>query len=183
MSPIARRPFMARVEPVETRSTIASARPSRGATSTAPDSEMTSTGMPWSAKNRRVTLGCEVAIRTPARSAMASYGRVGGHGGDEPAAPVAQLAEHRKVDAALGQDVAARDARVGDAVVDELDDVAGPHEQDVERVVLDARDEAPVVLLEDQAGVVEQAEGGLEEAALVRDGEAEALPHRSVPSG
>ena len=50
-------------------------------------------------------------------------------------------------------------------------------------MVLDARDQAPVVLLEDQAGVVEQAERGLEEAALVRDGEAEALSHRSWPSG
>ncbi len=162
---------------------MASASPSRGATSTAPDSEMTSTGMPWSAKKRRVTLGCEVAIRTPARSAIASYGESAGVGRHEAAAPVAQLAEHRKIDAALGQDVAARDARVGDAVVDELDDVAGPHEQDVERVVLDACDEAAVVLLEDEAGIVEQAQGGLEEAALVRDGETETLPHRSVPSG
>ena len=72
MSPIARRPFMASVEPVETRSTMASASPSLGATSTAPDREMTSTGMPCCAKKRRVTLGCEVAIRTPARSEIAS---------------------------------------------------------------------------------------------------------------
>ena len=50
-------------------------------------------------------------------------------------------------------------------------------------MVLDARDEAAVVLLEDEPGVVEQAERGLDEAALVRDGQAEALPHRSGPSG
>ena len=50
-------------------------------------------------------------------------------------------------------------------------------------MVLDACDEAPVMLLEDEAGIVEQPQGGLEEAALVRDGEAESLPHRSVPIG
>ena len=37
---------------------------------------------------------------------------------------------------------------------DELDHVVRAHEQDVERVVLDARDEAPIVRLEHEAGVV-----------------------------
>ena len=39
---------MTSVEPVDTRSTIASASPSRGATSTAPEIGMISTAMPWS---------------------------------------------------------------------------------------------------------------------------------------
>ena len=50
MSPIGRSPFIASVEPVDTRSTIPSATPSRGATSTAPDSGTTSTAIPWPAK-------------------------------------------------------------------------------------------------------------------------------------
>ena len=67
-SPIGRRPFIASVEPVETRSTIASARPSRGATSTAPEIGMISTGMRRSSKNRRAVFGWAVATRRPARS-------------------------------------------------------------------------------------------------------------------
>ena len=74
MSPMARSPFIWSVEPVETRSTIASARPSRGATSTAPESGTTSTAMPWRSKNERVTLGCDVATRTPSRSVSDWYG-------------------------------------------------------------------------------------------------------------
>ena len=50
------------------------------------------------------------------------------------------------------------------------------------RVVLDACDQASVVLLEDQAGVVEQGECRLDEATLVRDGQPEAVArHRSTP--
>ena len=75
-------------------------------------------------------------------------------------------------------------AEVGHAVADELDDVVRPDEQDVEVEVLDAGDEAPVVLLEDEAGVVEQRERRLDEPALVRDREAEALGLiASVPGG
>ena len=65
----------------------------------------------------------------------------------------------------------------------ELDDVVGANEQDVQRVVLDARDEAAVVRLEHEPGVSQQAEGRLEQAALVGDRDPEALPHRSVPVG
>ena len=75
------------------------------------------------------------------------------------------------------------DPEVGDAVADELDDVVRADEQDVELEVLDARDEAAVVLLEDEAGVVEQLERRLDHPPLVGDGEAEALPHRSPPVG
>ncbi len=67
-SPTERRPFMTSVEPVDTRSTMASARPSLGATSTAPLMVMISTGMPRSAKARRVLLGWLVAMRNPRTS-------------------------------------------------------------------------------------------------------------------
>ena len=97
--------------------------------------------------------------------------RVGRDGGREPAAAVAELADPRQLGAGLGQQVDAGDAEVGDAVADELDDVVRAHEQDVELEVLDARDEAAVVLLEDEAGVVEQAQGRLDQPALVRDGQ------------
>ena len=46
-------------------------------------------------------------------------------------------------------------------------------------MVLDPGDEAPVMLLEHEPGGVQQAQRRLDEAALVRDGEAEALPHFS----
>ena len=174
---------MDRVEPVDTRSTMASARPSRGATSTAPDSEMTSTAIPWEAKKRRAMLGCDVATLAPARSPIAWSGESDGHGGRQATAAVAKIPEHRQVGAALGEDVHAGHARVRDAVGDELDHVAGAHEQDVQRVVLDARDEAAIVLLEHEARIVQQAERRLDQPALVGDGETESLPHRSVPAG
>ena len=49
-------------------------------------------------------------------------------------------------------------------------------------MVLDSRHETAVVLLEHQAGVVEQGQGRVDEPALVRDGEAEALAHQAVAS-
>ena len=55
---------MTSVDPVDTRSTIASARPSRGATSTAPEIGMTSTAIRRSAKKRRAVFGWAVATRS-----------------------------------------------------------------------------------------------------------------------
>ena len=66
---------------------------------------------------------------------------------------------------------------VRDAVADELDDVVRPDEQDVEIEVLDARDEAPVVLLEDEARIVEQPQRRFDEPSLVRDRQSEAFGH------
>ena len=137
-SPIWRRPFITSVEPVETRSTIASARPSRGATSTAPEIGMISTGMPRSVEEpaggvrvgRRDAQAGEV-LDAPVR-------RVVGDRGREPAPAVAERADPRQLGAGLGEEVDAGDAEVGDAVADELDDVVRPDEQDVEVVVLDA---------------------------------------------
>ena len=109
---------------------------------------------------------------------MVANGAVGRHGGGEPAAAVAQVADARELGAGLAQQVHAGDAQVRDAVADELDHVVRADEQDVEVEVLDARDEAPVVLFEDEAGVVEEAQGRFDQPALVRDGQPQALGHR-----
>jgi hypothetical protein len=110
-------------------------------------------------------------------------GRIGRHGGGQAAASVAQRADARQLGAGLGQQVDAGDPEVGDAIADELDDVVRPDEEDVELVVLDDRDETPVVLLEDEPGVPEQPEGRIDEAALVRDRETEPAGHRSPATG
>ena len=174
---------MTRVDPVETRSTIASARPSRGATSTAPEIGMMSTSMP--------SLGEEAAGRVRVRGRDAQARKVLDRlvrgvvrdGRREPAAAVAEVADARQLRAGLGEQVDAGHPEVGDPVADELDDVVGPHEQDVEVEVLDARHEAAVVLVEDQPGIVEQPQRRLDQPALVGDGEAEALAHRVAAAG
>src|SRR5439155_22028110 len=110
-------------------------------------------------------------------------GCVARHRGGQPTAAIAEPADDRQLRAGLGEEVLSGDPEIGDAVADELDDVVGPDEEDVERVVLDARDKAAVALLEDEPGVVEEPEGRLDEAALVRDCEADPVPHRSAPAG
>ena len=110
-------------------------------------------------------------------------GRVVRDGGGEPAAAVAERPDPGKLRAGLTQEVLAGDPEVGDAVSDELDDVVRPDEQDVELVVLDERDEAPIVFLEDEAGVVQQAQRGFDQPTLVRDGESKTARHRSPVTG
>ena len=139
--------------------------------------------MSRSAKNRRAVFGWAVATAVPGEVGELAEGGVIGDGGGQAASTVAELADPGELGAGLGQQVDAGDAEVGDAVTDELDDVVRPHEQDVEVEVLDARDEAAVVLLEDEAGVVEQAQRRLDHPALVGHGQPEALPHRSAAVG
>jgi hypothetical protein len=91
----------------------------------------------------------------------------------EPAASIAQSQEHRQIGAGLGQEVAPRDAEVRHAIPHELDDVVRPHEEDVDRHLLDPRDEGPCPILEDEARVAEQLEGGLLETPLVGHRQAE----------
>ena len=110
-------------------------------------------------------------------------GRVVRDGGGEPAAAVAERPDLGQLGAGLAQQVDAGDPEVRDAVTDELDDVVRANEQDVELVVLDEGDEAPVVLLEDEAGIVQQAQRRIDEAALVGDREAQATGHRSPATG
>ena len=95
------------------------------------------------------------------------------------ASPIAEVADTGQRGTGLAQEVHAGDPEVGDAVPDELDHVVGPHEQDVEIEVLDTRDEAPVVFLEDEAGVVEQPQRGLDQPPLVGNGESQSVGHGS----
>ena len=55
--PISRRPFALAVEPVETRSTIASESPSRGAASTDPETVTSSASTPIAARQALVEAG------------------------------------------------------------------------------------------------------------------------------
>ena len=182
MSPIGRRPFIASVDPVDTRSTIPSATPE-------PRSDLDRTrqrhdvdGDPLAREEapRDVGVGRRDAVAGELGDRLVRG--VGRHRGGKPAATVPELAHDRQLRARLGQQVAAGDAQVRHAVADELDHVARAHEQDVERVVLDARHEAAVVLLEHEAGVVEERQRRVDEAALVRHREPEALPHRDGAS-
>ncbi len=99
----------------------------------------------------------------------------------EPTSAIAEIADPWQLRSGLGKEVEPGDTEVSDAVADELDDVAGPNEEDVERVVLDPRDEAAVVLVEHESRVVEQAQRRFDEAALVGDGEAETGGHEVPP--
>ena len=102
---------------------------------------------------------------------------VGRDGGGEPATAVAEVADAGEFGPGLAQQVDAGDAQVGDAVADEFDDVVRPDEQDVEVEVLDARDQASIVLLEDEARIVEQPQRRFDEPALVRDRQSQAFGH------
>ena len=182
-SPIGRRPFITIVEPVETRSTMASASPRRGATSTAPEIGITSTGN--RARFEEPTRGVRVGCRDPQAGQVLDglVRQIIRNGGGEAALPVAEVADPRQLRARLGQQVDAGDAEVRHAVADELDDVVRAHEEHVEVVVLDARDETAVVLIKHEARIVEEPKGRFDQPSLVRDGQPEALSHRSTAVG
>jgi tripartite-type tricarboxylate transporter receptor subunit TctC len=108
---------------------------------------------------------------------------VGRDGGGEAALAIAEGSQPRQLGAGLDEEVDAGDAEVGDAIADELDHVVRTHEEHVEVEVADARDEAPIVLVEDQARVVQQREGRLDKAALVRDRKTKAVSHASDRTG
>ncbi len=76
--PIRRSPFTLAVEPVETRSTTASERPSRGAASTEPEIVTSSASTPIRASAAAVETGYEVATRRPARSGSDRGGAASG---------------------------------------------------------------------------------------------------------
>ena len=109
--------------------------------------------------------------------------RVVGDGRREPAPSIAERSDHGQLGAGLVEEIDAGDAEVSHPVADELDHVVGPDEQDVEVVVLDQRDQASIVLLEHQAGVMQQPQRRFDEPALVGDGEAQAAGHRSPATG
>ena len=154
-----------------------SARPRRGATSTAPEIGMMSTAMPSAFEEPAGGVGVGGRDAQAAQVLDGSIGRVVRDGGRQAAAAIPELADPRQLGAGLRQEVDAGDPEVGDTIADELDDVVGPDEQDVEVMVLDAGHEAAVVLVEHEPGVVEEPQGRFDHPSLVRDGEAEALPH------
>src|SRR5436190_12603715 len=82
--PSERRPFVRSVLPLETRSTIASARPSRGASSTEP---CTSTSSIGDGSSSRASRGKLVATRAPASSSMPSSGDSSGTAASSVHAP------------------------------------------------------------------------------------------------
>ena len=158
---------------------MASASPRRGATSTAPEIGMTSIAMPRSREEPASDVGVGRGDSDAGQVLEGLVRRVCGGRGGEPAAAVAEVADAGQFGAGLGEQVDARDADVGNAVADEFDDVVRPHEQDVEVEVLDARDQAAVVLLEDEARVMKQGERRLDQAPLVGDGQSEAVVRRT----
>ena len=134
-APSERRPFVRSVLPLETRSTIASARPSRGAISTEPVTSTSSgcyspfeqdlAGEVW-VGGRDVQAG-ELLHRRDRRLL--------GHRRFEAAPAEAEPQEFGHVRAALAHEVGAGDPAVDDAVLHVLGDVRGAHEQHVDRRV------------------------------------------------
>ncbi len=126
-------PFSRSVVPVAVRSTIASASPVRGASSTDPLTSTISAWRPVSRKWRAAIRGYLVAIRTTPRRRRASCGAVrpvlaGEH---HHAAAVAKV--HQLVDLALGllhEHVLAGDADVGGAGLDVGGHVGRAHGHD-----------------------------------------------------
>jgi hypothetical protein len=102
-SSIGRRPLTTIVEPVETRSTIASARPSLGATSAAPETGMTSTGMDRDPRRsaRQVHVRCGDAqagqiLGGPEGRVVRDRDRSGGTGRSRGCAPAARPCPTRR---------------------------------------------------------------------------------------
>ena len=103
----------------------------------------------------------------------------------EAAPAVAQVMDLRHLRSRLGDEVQPGDPKLGNAVAHELDDVVCAHEQDVQVEVLNSCDERPLAGLEDEPGVAQQADGRLDQSALVRNGKTQAAGHRvlSVVAG
>jgi hypothetical protein len=98
-------------------------------------------------------------------------------------ATIAELADARQLRSRLGEEVDPGDPEVRHAVADEFDHVVRAHEQDVEVEVLDPRDQAPIVLFEHEPRVMEQVQGGFDQAPLVGDRQPQPLGHRWRPVG
>ena len=163
---------MRSVLPDETRSTIASARPSRGASSTEP---VTSTS---------VDLDGQQLARQPRVDRR--DGRAGeilercvrglrGHGGLEPARAEAEPQQLAHVAPRSRTRSMPGDAAVDDAVLDVLGNVGGTDEQHVDRRVAARERERPLArLLRAEAGILEQRERRLAQPSLDRDGDRQA---------
>ena len=164
---------MRSVFPDETRSTIPSASPSRGAISTEPVTSTSSTSTGISSRVRR---GIDRRDRRAGEILDPLVGRLGGHGDLEPARAEAELEQLLDARAALAHEVLAGDAAVDDAVLHVLRDVGGAHEQHVDRRVPAGEGKRALAgLLGAEPGVLEQRHGRLAQAALDRDGDRQAV--------
>ena len=176
---------MRSVLPLETRSTIASARPSRGASSTEPSRRRAR--RPGSSS--RASRGKLVATRAPRRSSSDCAVDSVGTAASSEQAPKPSRSELDHVGAALAHDVEAGDAAVDDAVLHVLGDVVGAHEQRLDRrVPARERERAVARRLGAEPRVVQELDRGLAEPPLRGDGDSQvstgcavAAPARTRP--
>jgi hypothetical protein len=157
--------------PLETRSMIASARPGAHAIARPIVDELQRSA-------RRAQLVREQKHRgdPEPRHAGALGGRLLRHSRLEGAAAEAEAQQlgHRR--AALADEIRARDAAVDDAVLHVLRDVGSANEQDLDgSVAARERESALAGLLRTEAGLLEQMDRRLAQAALRRDGDLQAL--------
>src|SRR5207253_827438 len=96
-------------------------------------------------------------------------------GNCHPQLAVTKAERHALADRAapLLDQVGTRDAQIDDAVPGVLRDVLGSNEEQVERVVVAGRKEAPIVRLELVAGLAQQRDRRFGKATLVGDREAQ----------
>ena len=99
--------------------------------------------------------------------------------GLERAAAEAEAEQLGHARAALGDEVGAGDPAVDDPVLDVLGDVGGADEQHLDRRVPAGKGERALAgLLRPEAGVLEQRDGGLTQAALGGNGDLQAVGER-----
>ena len=138
-------PFCASVVPVSTRSTISSARPVIGASSTEPCTYTTSAWIPRRAKCAAAVRGYFVATRGRlARAAPPAARAPGQPGHDHPAATEAEVQRPIKLTRALGEHVPSADPEVGRAVLHVGRHVVGLQQEEAD-VGRHLADERPVV--------------------------------------
>ena len=167
---------MRNVLPLETRSTIASASPSRGATSTEPVTRTSSTSTPALAEKLRGESRVHGRDAQPVEIVEPARARLGRDGGLERARAEPERDELVHLRPALANEIGARDPAVDDAVLHVLGDVRGPHEHDVDRRVPARERERPLArLLGAEPCVREERDGRLAEAALRGDRDRQAV--------
>ena len=164
---------MRSVFPDETRSTIASASPSRGAISTEP---VTSTSSTVDRQQLAREPREDRRDRRAGEILEPLVARLLGHGRLEPARAEAELEQLVDARAALADEVQARDPAVDDAVLHVLGDVGRADEQHVDRrVPARERERALARLLGAEPGVLEQRDRRLAQPPLDRDGDRQAV--------
>ena len=167
---------MRSVLPLETRSTIASARPSRGATSTEPVTRTSSTSSPRSRRSSRGESRVHRRDTQPVEIVEPARARLGRDGGLERARAEPERDELVHLRPALANEVGARDPAVDDAVLHVLGHVGSAHEHDVDRRIAAREGERPLArLLGAEPCVREECDGRLAEPALRGDRDRQAV--------